>query len=358
MLTQDQVVRLHHDIGDRRVLSVYIDAQDDDPAQKREWRVRLRHMVATLADNQDPEERASSEEALGRIESELSSVRGQLPRPGWVGFATPDRLLYAGPAPAPVPDLLRWDCGIHLAPYVRALKQSRVVRIVLMDQLQARIFRYRLGSLEMEATLHGEHTAQRGDFGSSKRASTSSGTRGEARTDAAQRSKEASTERLIRDVIRRLVADQEDDALVVLGGNFEITAAVLRNLPDGQRVRAIEASELRVDATDVEIRSAAEAAASVLSARLHSDLVENVIDAARSDGRGCLGREHVERALQVGAVDMLVVSRPFSRHDPDAANLLIRSALDQGGSVEEVGGAAGDQLDGVGGVGARLRFPV
>jgi len=357
VLTQSQFTQLHQSVGPRRVLSLYIEARDN-PAEKHEWRVRLRHMKEALRDDQGPDQRASIDQAFALLDDELDALPGQLPRPGWVGFATAGDLLYAGPAPAPVPDLLRWDDGIHVGPYVRALKQSRVVRAVLADHAHTRIFRYRVGQLEEEGVLEAGHTSHRGDFGASKRASTSSGMRGQARTDSAQRVKEVSTERMTRETVERLAAHRDDDGLLIVGGNLEVAADIMRSLPDRQRERAIQITDLRVDASDQEIREAIERAASTLSARLQDELVNSVLDTARSDGRACMGPERVDRALAAGAVDLLIISRAFSRTQPDIANSLYRKALDQAGGVEEIGGAAGETLDGEGGVAARLRFAV
>jgi hypothetical protein len=358
MLTQEQLIDLHGEVQKSPVLSLYLDAQESDPAGKREWRRRLDQMIESLDAELDPDQRISMRQALQRIEPELSVYTGQLPGRGWVAFATPDQLLHAGSCPAPTPDLVRWEKGLHIAPYVRALKQSRPVLVVLGDQRRARIMRYRAGRLEEGDTLHASYTAHRGAFGSSKRASNSSGIRGESRTDTAQRLKATSTERILREVVQELAEHQNEDTLIMLAGNGEMTAAILRNLPENLRNRTRVIGELHVDASEGEIREAVEASASALSAHLQRELVDHVIDATRSDGRGCLGPERVERALQAGAVDVLVISRSYSGSHPDLANRLVKAALDQGGRVEEVGAGAAELLDTSGGVGARLRFSV
>src|SRR5690606_24455809 len=234
-------------------------------------------------------------------------------------------------------------------PYVRALKQSREVIAIVADHVRARTFSYRLGELREEETLEAAHSATRGEFGSSKRAGRSSGMRGEPRTDAYQRQMDAWTERLIRNIVaevtNRKVPRGQDDPLVVVSGDPEVVNAVLDRLGEPQRARAIAALGLRPDASDTEVREAVESAASTLSARLQDELVASVIDAARADGRACLGQQRVERALEAGAVDTLVLSRSFSRNDPDLANRLVRATIDQGGSVDEVGNEAGDALN-------------
>ena len=65
-----------------------------------------------------------------------------LPHRGWVAFATADRLWYAQGLPAAMPDLVRWEPGIRVAPYVRALKQERPVMVALVDSRKARLFEH------------------------------------------------------------------------------------------------------------------------------------------------------------------------------------------------------------------------
>src|SRR5690606_15327539 len=126
------------------------------------------------------EERKAARAAAVRIRQALEGYDGLLPERGWVGFATVDRLVYAAPSPAPMPDLVRWEGGAHVAPYVRALKQSRPVTAVVADRRHARLLRYLHGELREEAVLWSDAALADGPAtGGSKRASTHSGARGE-----------------------------------------------------------------------------------------------------------------------------------------------------------------------------------
>src|SRR5690606_13597545 len=143
------------------------------------------------------EERAAARAAAALIDQELERYDGMLPERGWVGFATEDRLWYAAPSPAPMPDLVRWEDGAHVTPYVRAMKQSRPVTALVADRRHARIFRYLHGELREEETLWSDAALDSASAGSAKRASTHSGSRGEPRSDAARRVEEVSTERML-----------------------------------------------------------------------------------------------------------------------------------------------------------------
>ncbi|HEX6927559.1 MAG TPA: hypothetical protein VF167_19195 [Longimicrobiaceae bacterium] len=360
MPTADAVLRLNDELAGRKVLSVYLNAEETDPALRRTWRVRLNSMLKALEEERSTaprEERKELAQAIRRIEEALDEYGGQLPQRGWIGFATAGALHYASPLVTPMPDLVRWEDGAHITPYVRAMKQARPVTTVVADRRQARILRYVYGDLSEERVLRAEEgVLEGGATGSSKRAAAHSGIRGESRDDAARRSDEVAMQRMIRDVLEILQAAGRAGHLLVVAGNNGVVAAIQRQLPARLHERMEALSGIRPDASLAELKEAIETAASGLSLRLQRALVEDVLDTTRSAGKACVGREHVERALDIGAVDVLVLSRNFARTDPLAAERLVDRALAQGATVEEISEAVSEELDRMGGVGGRLRF--
>lgn len=362
MLSHEEVLRLHNDLGKRMVLSVYLNAEESDPAERRAWRVRLNGMLKEQADGWaggSSEEGKAARSAVDLLERQLTRYPGLLPEGGWVGFATAERVWYAGPTPAPMPDLVRWEEGAHVAPYVRALKQSRPVTVVVADQRHARILDYRQGEMKEEQVLWAESViVDSSSAGSSKRAATRSGMRGAPRGDVAQRIGVVTTRRMLREVLDAVAEPIDRGHLLVLAGSAETTTSLLRALPERARERTIDLPGLTVDATPARLREGVEAAASTLSIRLQRALVDEILDTTRSAGRACLGLERTERALRAGAVDTLVLSRAFARAEPDLAEQLVDLTFDHGAGVEEISEAAAEELDREGGIGARLRFAV
>lgn len=360
MLTHEEAVRLNQTLAGTKVLSVYLRTGETDPAERRAWRIRLNGMLKALEEGlaEAPEaERRAARASIERIERELEGFGGRLPERGWAGFATADAVHHAGPTPAPVPDLVRWEAGAHVAPYVRVLKQSRPVSAVVADQRRARLLTYRHGELREDEVLWSDYALAEGvPDGASKRASTHSGMRGEARSDAARRGVEDSARRLLREAGEALEARAREGHLLVVGGSAETARALLASLPERTRARTIEAPGLRAEASLAELKEVVEDAASALSERLQRALVEEVLDLTRADGRACLGPERTGRALEAGAVDTLVLSRAFARAEPDLAERFVDRALAQGAAVEEISEAVAAELDREGGIGARLRF--
>jgi hypothetical protein len=356
MYTTPDVHALSQTLAGRDVLTIYLSAEEHDPARRSQWRARMAAMFDALRSERGGEG-PDLEDAIDHLEAALEPVSGFLPGPGWAGFATSEGVEWSGPLAAPTPDLARWRAGPVLAPCLRALKQGRPVALALVDARRARVFRYLGGALEEVADLRTEGALDGvSDQSGSKRAATRSGIRGETATDAAQRALQVETERMVKEVADRVRSIAGDAGLAVVGGTPEPTAAVSRMLAPGLGERLYEDRSLFLTMSAAQARTAVEEAASTLSARMQRETVHQVIEAAGAGGRGAMGAAAVHRAAGLGQVERLVMTASFSENRRDDAEVLIASTLAHGGAVEVVGGEAAEMLDREGGLAARLRF--
>jgi hypothetical protein len=360
MLTHDELVDLYRTHRQERVLSIYLHAEEHDPADRKMWRRVLDHAIAGARDALDGDAGNGFSDAVETLEAELSDFDNFLPDRGWVGFATADRLLYAETVHVPMPNLVRWEHGLRVAPYVRALKQSRVVVTLVADSRKARVYTYRDAQVKRAADLHVDtYVGDLTDANTAKRATTHSGVRGVTATDTAQRIHEVGTERMLKELLVTAAETAGERGFIVLGGTPEIVGVLSHRLPRNLQDRAIDRPALSMDMSDSEVREVTEEAATVLTSRRQSALLEDVIDAARSGGRGCLGREDTETALRDGRVDTLLLSRRITREDPDMADRFVGASFEHGGDAEELGDPAAGRLDEAGnGIGARLRYRI
>ena len=360
MLSREQLVDLYRELRESKVLSVYIDAGQTDPADRRAWSTAFESGVADerrRVEADSPDEVEAFDRARGMIDEALAGRHAFLKGRGWVGFATPDRLVYGEGLPVPMPDLVRWEHGLRAAPYVRALKQGRLVVTAVADSRRARIFTYREGNLEESADLVADR-----DFGdladstSSPRPGGTSGRRGEPGTDVAHRLQEKSAARLraeLLDVVADLVGRE---GFVVWGGPKEVVSA-LASESEVFGQRWIERPSMHVTMSDAEIRQEVEDAASELTRRGQGKLLEEVIDAARSGGRGCLGIQATKEALREYRVDTVLMTRRFREDHGDLADHFVGTAFEQGAAVEELSEIPAGMLESEGeGIAARLRY--
>lgn len=363
MLTHEQLVDLYRTFRQDKILTVYLDGKASDFAERNAWKRRLDRQIAEArkaVNGQTPEEDGAFGKALERIQAELKEYDAFLPDRGWVGFASPDELIYGQPVRVPMPDLVRWEEGIRVAPYVRALKQERLVLTVLVDSRRARVFEYRDGELSEPKNLNAEtFLGDLTDVNMSKRATSHSGVRGKTGTDAAQRFLEVGSERMLKKLMELVTESVGSDGILVLGGTPEAVAQAKGYLPQQVQDRVVVQSALRVDASDPEVRDELEKAASELNQQLQGGLLDEVVNQAKSGGRGALGPEAVEQALREARVDTLLLSRNFIRGSTDYADHLVGAAFEQHADVEELSGEGADRLDVDGeGVAARLRYTV
>jgi len=363
MLTHDQLQSLYKELRGTSVLSVYIDGGQTDPASRRAWFTTLTRGLDEehrRVEAHSPDQLPAFEAARSLIEGKLDGHEAFLPERGWVGFATEGELKHAEGLPVPMPDLVRWELGIRVAPYVRALKQDRVVVAALADRRKARIFTYRDGELSEHEDLiadldHGDLS----ESATSKRATAqtgSTGSRGETGTDAGQRALDVSASRMQAHVLEVVGGLAGNDGFVVLGGTSEVVSALARQ---GDRFtgRSIERTSMHLGMSEAEVKAELEEAASELTRGMQGTLLSQVVDASKSRGKGCLGIQATKEALREGRVDSLLITRSLREREADLADHFVGTAFEQGAAVEELSAAEAGRLDEEGeGVGARLRY--
>jgi len=361
MLTQDRLVELYRDLRDHKVLSIYVDGEGHDPAERRAWRTRMDQHLSELRRGMNGVEAGEGdafESAKRHLVRELDRFPAFMPDRGWVGFATSEGMVYADTVPVPMPDLVAWEQGIRAAPYVRALKQARPVVVILADRFKARIFTYRDGVLaETDDLRTDDDMGDLSDANVSKRPTLFSGVGGETATDTAHRLIEVKAEKMVKHAVERVGERAGKEGFVVVGGTSETGSQVLHHLPKGLRDRALELHGLHLQMSDAEVKRKAEEAATELTRRLQVGLVGEVVDQARSGGRSVLGEEGTIQMLLEHRVDTLLLSRSFVQNQPERADHLVGTAFGQGAEVEELSGEGAQRLDVEGdGVAARLRW--
>lgn len=359
MLDRAELVRLYRDLRDQRVLSIYLDVDQSDPALRRAWRTRLDSEVAQEArriangDGEDDGFRA----AMAHLEAELQD-EGFMKGRGWVGFATPEGLVHHESLPVPMPTLVRWENGIRAAPYIRGLKRLRPIAVVSADRRRARLFHLVGGQMtEEQSLIADQELGDLSDVGARRAGGRRSGVRGETATDQAQRVLEEAAERMWKAAAEKLDDLVAHDGFVVIGGTSEAISRIEAHLPARLAGRSQAAPQLHLDMSVTEMREAVSGMAGALNQRFQEGLVNEVIDLARSGGRGVLGRDATAEALRGMRVDTLLLSRSLLRDAPELADRSVGAALAQDAEVEEVSGPGSDRLDAEGeGMGARLRY--
>jgi hypothetical protein len=360
MLTLRQLVTLHRALRRTPVLSVYIDGSAADPAIQRSWRLQLDHSLTDLRrwlEGSSHDERKQFEACVGSLDDAIGGFDGSIRAPGWAAFITADGVQDAQALSAPAPTLAVWSTGPCVAPYIRALKQGRPVVVVLADARKATLFRYRLGKLDLVATVHAHHVIDHPEhMGTAARVGFHTGTRGRAGHDAAQRSQLTGRDRMLAETVARASELAGSDGSILLGGIKRVVARLAERLAPTAPGRVLELETLDVHASGADVASAARDGASALRNGLDERRVAEIEEAAGAHGLGAVGPEDTRLALSQTSVGELYLTRRYLEDHAAEAEDAVRAALDQDAVVEEVSGAAAERLDSRGGIAAGLRF--
>jgi hypothetical protein len=360
MLTHDRLLELYRALAETPALSIYIDGNQHDPAERRKWRIGLEQGLESARAALSNGEQESFAAAARLVLDEVKGFDAFIPDKAFVAFATPERLWYAEPISVTMPDLVRWGEGIAVAPYLRGLKQERPVVVVLADTERARVFLYQDGSVRETDDLRSDTFAgDLTDVGQSKRAVAMTGMRGETSTDSGQDYHEVATQRHIKAVAAVVAKRAGDHGFVVVGGTAEVDKWLSDVLPKSFEGRVMVEPSLTLQMSEAEVRTAVGDSASALTQGRQLGLVQMVFDQARAGLRGTIGYRETEKALEEMRVDTLLLSRARTRADAADADRLIGLAFAGRAHVEEASGAAGDLLDHEAeGIAARLRYRV
>ncbi|MFO7769451.1 MAG: hypothetical protein R6W82_10930 [bacterium] len=363
MLTYDALAGLDEDLEDRKVLSVYLRGGTESFGEQKAWKVELKNELARLEEEMEGAGRVEREEfeaAARQLRVLLESMPGQPPQGGWVAFITSEETVHADAVPAPMPTRAIWGDGIHIAPYVRVLKQNRPLVAALLDRDRVRFFTYRQGELTEETALHSDtYLGDLTDSNESRRAAGHTGQRGSTGTDKAQRYLEVEHERMMRTATEKLKELAGRYGWILLGGIPAVIKEQSQALGEQYGPRVTEMPSLQIEDPDPKVEEAARESAHELRQLAQRRGISEAADEARSGGRGALGPGDVGKALERGQVEHLYLGRRFILEESEAADVAVRRALRQNSYLEEVSGQAEETLDEeASGIAARLRFVV
>lgn len=356
-----ELLTLEQSLGDVRVLSVYGANDAADPADRSDWRTSVGQAITAVRDGAHAAshaEREALEAAIRLVKERLEQIPIERRFPGWVAFATHDRVLYADQLPVSVPILATWGDRLCVAPYAAARSREDRAVVAVADSRAADIYVLSHGALDapvrVEAAPHGTPAPHMGNPPSP---GFHAGTRGATGTDAAERARLIARADLIRHIVERLETYAAPDDWMLVGGIPEVASAILSQLPPTlqRRARTLPGLDMHASAADVAAR--AQEAAQRLRNERDLALVQELLERQAADGLARVGAAATFAALRVGAVAQLVVSRALLWQASPAAEEAIRSAQRSDAGIVCVTDEAATQLERAAeGIAARLRY--
>lgn len=247
-----------------------------------------------------------------------------------------------------------------LAPLLWAIDEYERTLIVVVDQERARFISGYMGGAHREGTHVNDVVAY--DFGDKTQMPTgrNQGDRytGGSNRDAFEATIGDHLRRFYQEVaaqVRHLKEDQKIDR-IILGGPEEAAHALRREMHDtvSRAVVAIVPIPQWVD--DNAVMRLALPAAIEVERQKEVELVDEIVNLAKSGGRGALGFAALAGCLERKQVELLVL--PWPVEDPEVRDRLPLEALAAGAKIELVSGAAAERVRAEGGVAARLFYAI
>lgn len=241
-----------------------------------------------------------------------------------------------------------------------ALDEYEPYLVVLVDQEKALFFSSYLGTTSFQQSM--ETDVDEYDFAQKTLMPSSSAVSGGhpltqgSNRDSFEDTLAAHRARFYRDVVSQVdkMLKKYDTRRLILGGAEEAAHAVLNEMPDNVKTAVVDVVNIPLRVTAAELFQQVQPPALNYEREQEMTLVNQVIDFAKSGGRGALGRRAVEAALEMQQVELLLL--PWPTDDLEYANELAFRALQLNSKIELVHGAAADRLNEEGGLAARLYY--
>jgi peptide subunit release factor 1 (eRF1) len=247
-----------------------------------------------------------------------------------------------------------------VAPLLWELDEHEPYLVALVDQEKARFFLAQLGTIGFEDSVEldiedydwVERTTMHGPGPGIENAAVHGGTG----KDDFKKMIDEHVSRFYRETAERIgkLCEKHGAARIILGGVEESAHAVEGYMPDATKKRVIDIAPIPLRSTLAQMNEIAQERALAYERAEELDLVNQVIDFAKSGGRGAIGPKAVMEALEMQRVEVLIM--PWPMDDPNLAAELPLRAFASGGTVELVHGQAADRLKQEGGLAARLYY--
>ena len=355
----DRIIGLRSRSRDVPVLSLHLPVGPGGTVMRASWRQRADALLKDVGDTLGPEDdREAFAHARDAVERALDEEKGA-PAPGtWVLFASGQGMLFSELIPTDLPARASFTMGPSVAPLLGLPELEGSAVLVLLDAEKARLFTVKGTAVTEVLDLLAERQLDTATHaGVSKRAATSSGVRGESGKDRAERNWSAESARFAKRVRSAVVDLAKEGEAVLLAGGQRMVQAVAVELTKARTVRVLES--LSATSPLHAIEEVVPEALSDLAKAGSAEAMERIEGSAGAARRGCLGWNDTLRALKTASVQTLFLSAGLIRSNPDAADEMVGMSLDQGGTVAQLTGEAGERLEREHeGVAALLRYQV
>jgi hypothetical protein len=320
-----------------RVDPGYLENQAATPA----WRIWAKNAIRDLEANVADDQKAVWRAARAKAEAFLESYRAESKGLIYYASEADERTLAL---PLPFDNQAAFGEPL-LTPLFWKIDEYERYLIVLVDQEEARFVTAYLGSAADEMTLET-------DLDRYTQATLNQAANRDAYKDMVDEYRR-SFYRSVAAEIESLEREQQTTR-IILGGASESAHAVRQQLPERLAAQIVDQVNIPMRTPNHELVKVIRPIAEAYERKFETELLSSVIDAARSGGRGALGRDAVLKMLDDQRVSLIVA--PWPLRDEELLQSLPARSFQSGSQIEIVHGDAAVQLEEVGGIAARLHY--
>jgi peptide subunit release factor 1 (eRF1) len=329
------------DSGPFPIISLYLDLRANDrgrdqfePFLRKEFAERIATYPASGP------ERESLDKDAEAIRDYLSRIDGSVN--GLALFASSGSDLFeAIPMAAPVDaHRLYISNQPHLYPLARLLDEYPRYLALLVDTHSAHIFVFAMNALVKSEDIEGQKTKHHKKGGWSQ-----------ARYQRHTENFHVHHAKEVVDAVERIVREEGIDQILLSGD--EVIVPLLRDqMPKHVAEKVVDIVKMDVRTPEHDVLEKTIDALRERDAEGDRERVDELIGAYRGNGLATVGADSVRRAFELGQVDELVITA--TAESTDENNELVRQARNTSATIRFIQDAS--LLEGVGGVGAFLRF--
>jgi hypothetical protein len=343
--------------GSNQTLTLYLDvdaSKQENQATQPAWRIFIKDAL------QEAENTAKDadgwQQIRERVEQFAESYKPEV-KACAAFFTADEQNIYE----LPIPVEQQWSFGKPLiVPLLWAIDEYEQYLIVMVDKEKAELLTAYLGGTTVESRL--ESDIDEYDFQEKTLMPATSAVAGGhpvtqgSNREAYQNMINEHIARFHRDVVQQVeeFARKHPGIRVIIGGEEQSAHAVHNLLPEHFSGSLVGILPIPMKLSDGEILQHIQEPAQEYERNRELELLNQVIDFAKSGGRGALGRKAVDEALTMRRVELLLL--PYPLDNTAEASKLSARAFESGGSVELLHGEAGVRLTDEGGVAARLYY--
>lgn len=242
-----------------------------------------------------------------------------------------------------------------MTPLVWAIDEYERYLVVLVDQEQAKFFSAYLGHANTTDELSIDFDEY--DFRERNYINAGGAQQGSSK-DQFEDMRDAHIKRFHKTAAERTreFVDEIDADRIILGGSGKAAHALRDLLHPSLQKRVVDILPIPLDAAEHVVASEIQQAALNYERSHELDLVNEIVNLAKSGGRATLGIEAVRERLVQQQVELLIL--PWPMDDKDLASELTTQALENGVEVELIHGSAAMQLRRDAEVAARLYYAI